>query len=48
MYYEARLQAFVDYNANVLRIGVKKAQVRQFILQRETDLTEQQYVQVLK
>jgi hypothetical protein len=32
----------------VLRIRVKKAQARQLILNKETDLTEDQYMQVIK
>jgi hypothetical protein len=48
LYYEAHLQAFIDYYANKLGQTIKKLVVRQCILNRETNLTEEQYMQVMK
>jgi len=48
LYHEARLQCVITYCANVLGQVVKKPQVREMFQQRETDLTEEQYVQVIK
>jgi len=42
------LQCIISYYADVLGQVVKKPQVREMILQRETDLTEAQYMQVIK
>jgi len=48
LYHEAHLQCVISYYADVLGQVVKKPQVREMILQRETDLTEAQYMQVIK
>jgi hypothetical protein len=48
MYHEVHLQAVISYYANVFRQVVKKPRVRELILERETDLTEEQYMQVIK
>jgi len=48
MYHEAHLQAVISYYADVFRQVVKKPRVRELILERETDLTEEQYMQVIK
>jgi hypothetical protein len=48
LYHEAHLQAVITYYANVLGQVVKKDRVRELILDRETDLTEEQYLQVIK
>ena len=48
LYHEAHLQCVISYYADVLGQVVKKPQVRDMILQRETDLTEAQYMQVIK
>jgi len=48
LYHEAHLQCVISYYTDVLGQVVKKPQVREMILQRETDLTEAQYMQVIK
>jgi len=48
LYHEAHLQCVISYYADVLGQVVKKPKVREMILQRETDLTEAQYMQVIK
>jgi hypothetical protein len=48
MYHEAHLQDVIHYYADVFRQVVKKPRVRELILERETDLTEKQYMQVIK
>jgi len=48
LYHEEHLQCVISYYADVLGQVVKKPQVREMILQRETDLTEAQYMQVIK
>jgi hypothetical protein len=46
MYHEARLQCIITYSADVLGRVVRKSEAREMILQRETDLTRDQYIQV--
>lgn len=46
LYHEARVQCIVTYNADVLGKVVRKHEARQMMLQRETDLTRDQYIQV--
>jgi hypothetical protein len=46
MYHEARVQCIITYSADVLSKKVTKADARQMMLQRETDLTREQYLQV--
>ena len=48
LYHEAHLWCVISYYADVLGQVVKKPKVREMILQRETDLTEAQYMQVIK
>jgi hypothetical protein len=47
MYHEARTQAIISYYAN-MKERVDKLQVREMLCQEETDLTEEQYMQVTK
>ena len=46
LYHEGRIQCIIIYNANVLGRVVRKREARQMMLQRETDLTREQYLQV--
>ena len=46
LYHEARIQCIIDYNADVLGRAVKKVDAREMMLDRETDLTREQYLQV--
>jgi hypothetical protein len=48
MYHGARTQAVISYYANVKNNRVNKEQVREMVCQEETDLTEEQYMQVIK
>jgi hypothetical protein len=48
MYHEARTQAVISYYANVKNDRVNKEQVREMVCQEETNLTEEQYMQVIK
>lgn len=49
MYHEARIQCVISHYANKLGEVIKKERVRQeIILQRETDLTEEEYLRVIK
>ena len=46
LYHEGRIQCIITYNADVLGRVVRKREARQMMLQRETDLTREQYLQV--
>lgn len=46
LYHEGRIQCIISYNADVLGKVVRKEQAREMMLQRETDLTRDQYIQV--
>jgi hypothetical protein len=48
LYHEVHLQAVITYYADVLGQVVKKDRVKELILDRETNLTEEQYLQVIK
>jgi hypothetical protein len=48
MYHKAHIQCVITHYANVLGEVIKKDRVRLMLLQRETDLTEEQYLQVIK
>jgi hypothetical protein len=46
MYHEAHIQCVITYNADVLGRSVTKSQARQMVLDPETDITREQYLQV--
>ena len=46
LYHETRVHCITSYNADVLGKVVKKNEAREMMLQRETDLTREQYIQV--
>jgi hypothetical protein len=49
MYQDARIQCVINHYRNCLGEVIKKERVRQeIILQRETDLTEDEYLTVIK
>lgn len=48
MFYEARTQAVISYYANYKGMKVDKTTAREMICEPETDLTEEQYMQVNK
>jgi hypothetical protein len=48
LYHEVHIQCVITHYANVLGEVIKKDQVRLMLLQRETDLTKEQYLQVIK
>jgi hypothetical protein len=49
MYHDARIQCIINNYHNSLGKVIKKERVRQeIILQRETDLTEEEYLTVIK
>jgi len=47
MFYEARTQAAISYYANIKKVKVDKEQAREMMSHEETDLTEEQYMQVI-
>jgi hypothetical protein len=49
MYHDARIQCVISHYRNFLGEVIKKERVRQeIILQRETDLTEEEYLTIIK
>jgi hypothetical protein len=49
MYHDAHIQCVINHYRNYLGEVIKKERVRQeIILQRETDLTEEEYLTVIK
>ena len=46
LYHKGRIQCIITYNADMLGRVVRKREARQMMLQRETDLTREQYLQV--
>jgi hypothetical protein len=48
MFYEAHTQAVISYYANFREMKVNKTQARELICDPQTDLTEEQYMQVNK
>jgi len=47
MFYEACTQAAISYYANIKKVKVDKEQAREMMSHEETDLTEEQYMQVI-
>jgi hypothetical protein len=49
LYHEARIQCIIKHYRNVLGEAIDKQRVRQdIVLERETDLTEEEYLRVSK
>jgi hypothetical protein len=49
MYHDARIQCVINHYRNYLCEVIKKERVRQeIILRRETDLTEEEYLTIIK
>ena len=44
LYHEGRIYCIITYNADVLGRVVRKREARQMMLQRETELTREQYL----